>query len=59
MLGKVCMNVGYGVQHGAECCAEPKNAKIFDFFKFFKYAIFFNFQPIFHQKWGVLVGWVG
>ena len=32
MLGKVCVKVGHGAQHGAECGAEPKNVKIFDFF---------------------------
>ena len=49
-MRKVCIKVGHGAQHGAECNAEPKNAKIFNFLKFFKYAIFWVFDPIFHQN---------
>ena len=44
MLGKVCVKVGHDAEHGAEHdaehVAEPKNRKIFNFFKIFKYSIF-------------------
>ena len=49
MLGKVCIRVGYDAEHAAEHVAEPKNGKIFDLFKFFKYSIF-SISNLFFMK---------
>ena len=46
MLGKVCVKVGHGAEHGAE----PKNEKNSDFFKFFKFSIFSIFNLFFMKN---------
>ena len=37
MLGNMCMMVGHDAEHNAKHDAEPKNGKIFHFFKFFQF----------------------